>query len=182
MSEKEPPSAEPFWYCVRAKPKAEHLAAAHLDRIDGASVFCPRIRYEKATRRGPVWFFEALFPRYVFAKFDFENQLRHINGTPNVSGVLHFGDIYPTIEESYLTELRAEFPAEEKEIRVIEPQIEVGDTIEVVQGPMKGLQTVVTQVLPSQERVNTLLEWLGEEREAEVSLKIVRKPGDVRHY
>ncbi len=182
MPDSDSSDAASAWHCVRSKPKAEHIAAAHLSKIDGVSVFCPRIRYEKPTQRGTVWFVEALFPGYLFAKFDFENQLRHINGTPNVSGVLHFGDIYPTITESYLADLRAEFPIEEAEVRVIQPEIQEGDTIDIVSGPMKGLQTVVTQVLSSQERVNILIEWLGEEREAEVSLKMVRKPGNVRNF
>ncbi|NNE94216.1 MAG: hypothetical protein HKN23_21415 [Verrucomicrobiales bacterium] len=174
------PAGKSDWYCVRTRPKSEHLAAAHLSRIEDVDTFCPRIRFEKATSRGPAWFVEALFPGYLFAKFELEEKLRHVNGTPNVTGILRFGDLFPTIAESFLDEIRSEFPAEEEETRIIQPRISEGDEVEVVSGPMRGLKTVVTRLLPAQERVAILLDWLGEEREAEVSLKTVKKPGDAR--
>ena len=160
----------------------EHIAAAHLAQIDGIQPFCPRIRFEKATARGPVWFVEALFPGYLFARFDLNEKMRHINGTPNVSGILRFGDEFPVIDGSYIADLQDEFPTTEEETRIVEPEISEGDEVEVVSGPMQGMKTVVTRLLPSQERVAILLAWLGQEREAEVSLKSVTKTGDVRPF
>ena len=32
------------WYCVRTKPKHEHIAAGNLARQAGLEVFCPRLR------------------------------------------------------------------------------------------------------------------------------------------
>jgi len=174
-------TTETGWFCVRSRPKSEHIAArnlqqfAHLDEV-----FCPRIRYEKATRRGRVWFVEALFPGYFFARFDLVNELRVVNATPGVTGVLHFADFYPLIDDVYLRELRAEFPEEQNAIRVIRAQIEAGDEIVITEGAMKGLQTIVTRLVGGGDRVAVLLDWLGQEREAEVSLRSVMRPGDIR--
>ena len=55
------------WRCLRGKPKREHLAAQHL-RLAGFEAFCPRIRHQRRTVRGKVWFVEALFPGYLFAR------------------------------------------------------------------------------------------------------------------
>lgn len=169
------------WYCVRSRPKSEHIAArnlqqfAHLDEV-----FCPRIRYEKPTRRGKVWFVEALFPGYFFARFDLADGLRAVNAAPGVTGVLHFADFYPRVHESFIRELREEFPEAENSIRVIQPEISAGDEIVVTEGVMKGLKTIVTRLVGGGERVAVLLEWLGQEREAEVSMRSVMRPGDIR--
>ncbi len=59
----------PAWYCVRSQNKHEHIAAAHLRMLDGVTVFCPRIRFKRTTRRGVVWVTEGMFPGYLFARF-----------------------------------------------------------------------------------------------------------------
>jgi len=76
--------------------------------------------------------------------------------------------------------LRAEFPEEENEIRIIEPEINEGDEVVLTEGPMAGMKTIVTRLMSGQDRVRGLLEWLGEEREAEVSLDSLRIPGEIR--
>ncbi len=176
-----PATPEEGWYCVRSKPKSEHIAArnlqqfAHLDEV-----FCPRIRYEKSTLRGRVWYVEALFPGYFFARFDFVNDLRAVNAAPGVSGVLHFADFYPLIADTYIRELREEFPEEANAIRVIEQTIAPGDEITITEGSMKGLKTVITRLIGGGDRVAVLLDWLGQEREAEVSLRSITRPGNIR--
>ncbi len=172
---------ESGWFCVRTKPKSEHIAArnlqhfAHLDEV-----FCPRIRYEKATRRGRVWFVEALFPGYFFARFDLASDLRAVNATSGVSGVLRFADLYPQISDTIVSELRREFPEEANEIRIIREEITPGDEIIITEGAMKGMKTTVTRMISGGDRVAVLLDWLGEEREAEVSLRAITRPGNIR--
>ena len=174
-------SEKPAWHVVRTRPKGEHIAALHLQQYAGLDeVFCPRIKFEKATVRGKVWFTEALFPGYIFARFDLATELRNVNATNAVTGVLRFADQYPEISESIIEELQHEFLKEDKEIRIVEPEINEGDEIVVIEGAMKGLRTVVTRLMPSQDRIRILFECLGEEREAEVSRDSVAIPGNVR--
>jgi len=59
----------PAWYCVRTQTKREHLAAKSLKQLEGVEAFCPRLKYRKATRRGKIWWIEAMFPGYIFAFF-----------------------------------------------------------------------------------------------------------------
>src|SRR5260370_33331325 len=61
------------WFCLRAQPKREHIAAACLRQTCEVEVFCPRLRFRQLTSRGPVWFIEAMFPGYLFARFDYAN-------------------------------------------------------------------------------------------------------------
>jgi transcriptional antiterminator RfaH len=60
---------EPAWYCVPSQYKHEHIAGAHLRKLDKVAVFCPRIGFKRATRRGVVWVTEGMFPGYLFARF-----------------------------------------------------------------------------------------------------------------
>jgi len=167
-----------YWYCVRSKPKSEHLAASHLERTGGFEVFCPRIRYQKPTRRGKVWFVEALFPGYLFARFDLAADLRRVQATAAVTGVLHFSDFFPSIASATIAEMRAEIG--EDEPRKIEGGINEGDEVLITEGAMKGLSVLVTKLVPGQERVRILMEWLGQEREAEIALHSVASRDDAR--
>lgn len=166
---------------MRTKPKTEHIAARNLQAYANLDeVFCPRIRYQKSTARGKVWFVEALFPGYIFAKFDLFEDLRTVNATSGVLGILRFADLYPKIDDTYIEEIREEFPEDENEIRIIEQEIQEGDEVIVTDGAMKGMATIVTRIISGQNRVAVLMDWLGQEREAEVSMASLMRPGEVR--
>jgi transcriptional antiterminator RfaH len=163
--------AKPQWFCVRAYPKREHMAAGSLRLVEGVEVFCPRIRYRKLTRRGPVWFLEAMFPGYLFAQFDYaplHNLVRYSNG---VIGILHFGKKVVTVGEDVVQSLRARMGGTEEDVPVIEidPTVKVGDPVSIAEGAFSGLESVVTQLLSGKDRVRVLIDFLGRQVEAEVS-------------
>ena len=85
------PSLPPAWYVVHARPKCEHLAAALMRELPGVESYCPRIRFQRSTRRGKVWFVEALFPGYLFVRFDPELSLRAVRHAQHVIRVVEFG-------------------------------------------------------------------------------------------
>jgi transcriptional antiterminator RfaH len=147
------------WFCVRSHPKREHIAAAHLRRLDGVDVFSPRLRIKKATRRGPVTFVESLFPNYLFARFDARIELQSVRHSPSVSTVVHFGTKLPQIPDEVIEELQASFP--EGEIQEFDRDVRPGDEVTIAHGPFAGLQGKVLRVLAPQQRVQVLLEMLG---------------------
>jgi transcriptional antiterminator RfaH len=157
--------AEVAWYCLRSLSKHEHIAAAHLRMLEGVAVFCPRIRFKRATRRGLVWVTEAVFPGYLFARFDF-GEHRHVLYAPGVRGIVRFGNRYPTIEEQSLAQLRDQTGI--TEIREVVYEFSQGDQVKIMKGVFVGLQAVVTQVLPAAQRVKILMDFLGRKMEAEV--------------
>ena len=154
------------WRCLRGKPKAEHLAAQHL-RAAGFEAFCPRIRHQKKTVRGRVWFVEALFPGYLFARFA-PSAVRHVAATAFVSQVLTFMDDCGAVPDAVVAELRES--VDDHESITVPLTIEPGEEVDVVDGPLRGQQAVVTKVLPGAERVRVLLEFLGNQHEVEVSI------------
>src|SRR5918996_5174987 len=97
----------PAWFCVRSQPKYEHLAAATLRRNLCLDVVNPRIRFRRATVRGPVWVTESVFPNYLFARFDRGQLLREVQHSLGVAGIVHFGPFWPTIPDDVVEELRS---------------------------------------------------------------------------
>jgi len=64
------------------------------------------------------------------------------------------------------TMIREEMEGQDvKEVRV---GIHVGDTVEVSEGPMRGLKGIVNSIHSGQERVKILMEFLGRESLIEV--------------
>lgn len=159
------------WYCLRSQPKHEHIAAATLRKIEGVEVFCPRIRLRKITPRGAVWFVEALFPNYLFAKFELTPLKTQVQYSQGVSSILRFGDRLASIEESVIDELRKEMNHEE--IRVIPEIPEVGSKVKIAEGAFKGITAVVREVMPAKERVRLLLDFLGRSSEVQLSFNQV---------
>ncbi|MBP7950076.1 MAG: hypothetical protein KA004_10500 [Verrucomicrobiales bacterium] len=160
------PQEEAAWRCFRTKPKSEHLAAQHL-RIAGFDAYSPRLRHMKKTARGKVWFVEALFPGYAFARFPLTSN-RQVQATAYVAGLLHFTPEFGRLADDTVADLRAQFPGESPQ--TVEEGFQVGETVSVADGPLQGAEAVITSLLPGRDRVRILLDFLGSPREMEVSL------------
>lgn len=157
------------WYCARTKPKHEHIVAAGLKRNMGLEVFHPRLRIERATKRGPVRVVEPLFPCYVFVKCNIDECLdgvRYVNG---VSSLVHFGQKIPTVPDSVVEELKQCFESEE--LMDVEDRITPGAEVTVGEGAFLGISGIVLRVLPAKQRVQILLDFLGRTTLAEVDRK-----------
>lgn len=155
------------WFCVRTLPKSEHIAAGHLRVLNGVEVYCPRLRFRKMTRRGPVWFTEALFPGYLFARFVPMESQKEVTYARGVVAIVRFSENLAKIPDATITEMQAQMG--EEDCKTINAEAREGDTVTITTGVFKGLATVVTQLLPARERVRVLLEFLGECREVEVA-------------
>src|SRR5579872_2164484 len=153
------PGRGPAWFCIRSKPKQEHIAAANLKQVQSVEVFSPRLRSRKVTRRGPAWVTESLFPNYLFARFTFQQMLDQVRYTQGVSSVVHFAGRYPEVPEVAIEELRRNFTANELELSPKFPQ--VGDAITITTPAMFGCQGVVLRALPARQRVQVLVDLLG---------------------
>jgi transcriptional antiterminator RfaH len=157
---------EPAWFCLRSQPKHEHIAAGHLRRVDGVFVFCPRIRFKRATGRGAVWVTEALFPGYLFARFRLAEHHRLVRYSSGIRDILRFGNRYATIEEHILHGLWE--GADVTETKEVDSAVAAGDSVKIIDGAFTGLEAVVTQVLPAKQRVKVLMDFLGRKMEADV--------------
>lgn len=169
-------STEHLWFCLKTQPKHEKLASGFLRSQAGLEVFCPLLRFQRATVSGKKWFEEALFPGYIFARFAYGTHFRLVASSMGVSKIVAFGGQPAVVAGEIIDELR-QF-ARDNEVVQIAPEILPGDEVTVLDGPFKGLRAVVTRVMPAKERVAVLLDLLGTQREVEVTVGRV-VPGKV---
>ena len=116
-----PPAAEPGraglrplldacglgWFCLRAAGRREHLAALNLTHRNAIEAFAPRIRVRREVRTGGVrTVTEALFPGYLFARFRYPEQARHVVSTTDVLGLVAFGGPPPRLADGTIAHLR----------------------------------------------------------------------------
>jgi transcriptional antiterminator RfaH len=165
----------PGWYCLRTHRKQEHVAAAHVRILGDVGVFCPRIRFRRPTKAGAIWVTEALFPGYFFAHFSLREMLPLVRSAHGVISVVRFGEFYPEVADSIIEELRIE--TEDRVMGESVSPFAPGDRVRLVGGALAGLEAVVTHVLPGNERVRLLLEFLGRETVAEARTEHV-VPGE----
>src|SRR5579885_3647051 len=124
---------EPRWYCARTQPKHEQIAARNLKCRLGLEVFNPRLRVERATRRGVVRTIEPLFPCYVFVRCDLAHHVDQIRYTTGISSLVHFGTRIPPVPDQVVEELRDCFESEEP--MEVQDRLTPGATVNVVEGP-----------------------------------------------
>jgi transcriptional antiterminator RfaH len=163
-------AAELSWYCLRAQPKHERIAALHLRKLAGVEVFAPMVRFERpsARGRGKTWVTEAMFPSYLFARFVLAAQGREIQHGHGIRGIVQFGGAYPAIPDDVVAQLRSSI--DDTEVAVIPTAPAPGQEVVITQGAFEQVRALVTSYQPARERVRVLLTFLGREIEAELPI------------
>ena len=163
--------ALPAWFCIRTQHKHEHIAAASLRKDLGLETFLPRLRFKRSTQRGPVWFTEALFPNYLFARFSLASRLLAVQHARGVRDIVHFGQRWPAVPDPVIASLQSALgPAE---VHVLGDDLQPGQFVEIAGGVFHGLSAVVLRVMASQERIAVLLDFLGRQTPVELPLTAV---------
>lgn len=177
VAEPRPPVLQPLldacglgWFCLRAAGRREHLAALNLSSRNAIEAFAPRIRVRREVRRGGVrTVTEALFPGYLFARFDYPAQVRRVMGTTDVLGLVAFGGPPPRLDDTTIDQLRRH--ATPADTAPLSPVFEEGSWVRIAAGCLRGTEGRVQEPASGHGRVCVLLCLLG--HDVEVSL-----PGD----
>jgi transcriptional antiterminator RfaH len=162
----------PAWYCARTKPKHEHIAAANISKNLGLEVFHPRLRLERATRRGVMRVVEPLFPCYIFVRCILENGVDDIRHVTGISSLVHFGKKIPAVPDSAIDELRQCFESEQP--LIVQDGVVPGAEVKIVEGAFLGFSGMVVRTLSAGQRVQILLDFLGRVTLTEVDRKSLK--------
>jgi len=171
MNSAAPVDAKPAWYCIRTKPKHEHIASANVARLGEVEVFCPRLRVQRATRRGMVRTREALFPCYLFVRCVIENRIDALRYANGVGSLVNFGGKIAQVPAGVVAELQNHFQSEDGV--EVQDELQPGAEVVVSGGAFEGMQASVLQVLPARQRVQVLLEILGRPTRVEVERSVL---------
>ena len=151
------------WFCIKANPRKERIAATQLSSMYEIETFIPRIRFKKKTSNGFIWCKENMFPGYFFARFEILTQKRMVAYGPGVSHIPMFGGTYVEINTKIIDELKKSMQSKDS-IDVMEP-LKVGDTTRILTGSLHGLPVQVVKLMPADQRVIILMEFLGQKIE-----------------
>lgn len=159
------------WYCARTKPRHEHIAAATLRKNLALESFLPRLRIERATRRGAVSVVEPLFPCYLFVRCHLDEKLDEIKHTNGISSLVHFGQKTPPVDDAIIEELQECFETEA--LMTVESPLVPGSEVSVAGGAFDGMSAHVLRNMPAKRRVQILLDILGQPTPVEVDRSAV---------
>jgi len=161
------------WWLCQTQPRQEFMAAAHLAR-QKYQCLVPHVmkvvRHARTTseRQRP------LFPGYVFvsAEGGFVGA-RSINGTRGVSRLVAFDAhgpavVPPSVIRDFLSK------CDESGLIIKPPSVEIGDHVNAISGPLAGIVARVIG-LPERDRVQVLLEMMGQHVKTTLSLTSVLK-------
>ncbi len=141
------------WYVINTKPKKENQVE-RLFREGGFTIYNPKYMSEKGIR--------PFFPGYAFLHFDYPSQYQMVKFTRGVKRIVGTEGEGPTpIPEETILGIRAR---EADGFIVLEKygeQPDIGDEIEVVEGPLKGLKGVFKKEVGDKERVMILLNYVS---------------------
>ena len=153
----EPDSLEDWakgWFCLRAKPRMEAVAAATLATLDSVEVFLPRtIRPKKAA---PT-LIKPLFPGYLFVSLAMgEDDPAPIRSTMGCIGLVRLGAVYTPLPAAFVENLEA-LARENTQPQAL---FKSGDKVKLTAGPFAGLEAVY-DMAKGEDRARVLLEVLG---------------------
>ncbi len=107
-----------------------------------------------------------MFPGYLFARFSYPTQHRAVESAHGIRAILRFGDHLATLPEDAIVALQSH--AGMDEVVTVDSSLKIGQLVHVIEGPFRGLEAVITQVLPARERIRVLMDFLGRSLEMEI--------------
>ena len=147
------------WYVLQTKRHQETRAEANLQRW-AIPTLAPMIREYLPSGRGPQSHrVTPLFPNYLFARFDADALFTKIRMTRGIQRIVAFGEYATPVDESIIDMLRSRM----SESGVIAPpELQPGDQVELVDGPLRSMRGIFERQLPASERVVVFLHLLGQ--------------------
>lgn len=168
------------WFCVRTQPRRERFAAENLRARVGLEVFAPYLRQARGGRDGATGFArEALFPGYLFARFAFPQQYRHVMSTAGVTGVVSFDGEPPAVADDVIESLRRDVDHAAREVA---PTLEPGTWVRLAAGCFRAAEGRILQFDSHTDRVRVLLTLLGREVQVSVPAAGVMPAAPLAHY
>ncbi len=161
------------WLLVRSKPKQE---AALVQALAGREVaaYCPRVLEPRRHARAPH-VPVPLFPSYVFAQCVVRDKYTAVRYCTGAAGIVRFGEEIGAVEDEFVASLR-EREGERGYVVLSDARRAPvkGSRARVVEGPLQGLEGIVTHYLPAKDRVRLLLSMVGGVRNVEVDARHIR--------
>jgi transcriptional antiterminator RfaH len=139
------------WFVINTKPKKE-FQVEKLFTEGGIKIYCPKYMHENKIK--------TFFPGYGFIYFDFPAQYQLVKYTRGVKRVVGNKGAPTPIPEGVIREIKSRETDGLIELYKYGEEPEIGDEIEVMEGPLKGLRGIFEKEITAKERVIILLNYV----------------------
>jgi len=139
------------WFVINTKPKKE-FQVEKLFTEGGFTIY--NQKYVHRNQKKPF------FPGYEFIYFDYPAQYQLVKYTRGVKRIVGVRHVPVSIAEEVIHTIKAREVNGLIEIGKYGEEPEVGDEIEVVEGPLRGLKGIFKKKLSAKERVLILLNYV----------------------
>ena len=162
------------WYAIHTNPKQEDRAANNLQAW-GVETFVPKFLtcQPNPFTCEPAWVAKHMFPRYIFAKFEFSRLGHRVTYTRGIQSVVSFGNEPAVVDEAIIALIRSQIDSQSF-VRMGDG-LELGDEVTVQEGPLKGLTGIFKQEVGENERIMILLNAVSYQAQAVVNRCLVVK-------
>ena len=161
------------WFLLQTKSRQESRAVENLER-QGIDSFCPRINIEKILRGRRVVVDEALCPGYLFVSFNQQSvSATSVRSTRGVSNFVSCAGA-PVLVPLELIESLKQREAEQSKMAEIAGALKAGDSLEILEGPFRGLNAVFSQP-DGDSRAIVLINLLNQKVRAVLSFTSLQK-------
>ncbi|BCA66392.1 transcription/translation regulatory transformer protein RfaH [Fluviibacter phosphoraccumulans] len=155
------------WFLIQSKPRNESRALENLLR-QGYETYLPLIEVERLQRGKLLKKEEPLFPRYLFLHLAAGvDNWGPIRSTMGVSGMVRFGQTYAAVPDPVIEGIR------ERTREIRKSLFESGDSVQVVSGPLLGLEGVF-EISDGEQRSFVLLEFMQKQQRVSISTTDLR--------
>ena len=152
------------WYLLVTKPRQEIRALENLVK-QNYNCFLPMISVEKSRAGRVTIVTEPLFSRYIFINLNsIDDNWSPIRSTLGVTGMVKFGDTFPSLPNEVVEEIKSFANTQEKKL------FTTGEEIIIKSGPFKG-HSVQFDSMDSESRAMVLLEMCHKIHRISISLK-----------
>ncbi|MDP2915753.1 MAG: transcription termination/antitermination NusG family protein [Candidatus Aminicenantes bacterium] len=154
------------WYVISTKPKKE-FDVEKLFHEGGITVYTPR--YRDGDRIKPF------FPGYQFILFIYPEQYKLVKYTRGVKRIVGNDEGPIALDDKIIGEMKAREIDGYIEFAKYGLEPSIGDEIEVVEGPLKGLRGIFKKDLTGQDRVMILLNYVSYQGQLLIEKKKLKK-------
>lgn len=162
------------WYVVKTARFREEYVTRQLTEFMGADVYFPVAKIPRSQLRKGQPHFEALFPGYVFARFDLQRHLLGFRRIRGVNSLVSFDGHPACVPGAVISELRRKERGRGYiNLHVAAETLSPSCPVSVTDGPFRGYRGLFLRYSESPERVRILLDALQSPVILEVPLKAV---------
>ena len=148
------------------------MAEDHLERKD-ISVFLPKIRESHYSSKGEEIKIKPLFPNYLFARMAYPEDYYTVIWTKGVRRIIGDGIEPIPLDDSVVDFYKKQ--TGEKGFVQPSPQLKMGDTIRVKNGPLAGLVGIIDGSIDDKGRIKVLMDFLKEGTRVEIPFSFLEK-------